>query len=236
MVERVNRVFKETVQMAMEAGESIQEVVAERIWCYLNIPHSTTGITPFALLRGRNSYNELSPKWVIDKSKPDSHRPSSQAVRDKVQASHKKVKSRDDDLKKVKEVDFAIGDWVRIRRPYRVKGSKYFPVTKVVRVSKHSVMFEGRKWWSKRTVVKVDVKENACGNGKEDVIADGVTGGVFVEMDGLGMDRLCNEDNFTSGGRCVISNAESRDAANLAAAQASERNVWRLCPVGIDGS
>ncbi|KAJ1200865.1 hypothetical protein NDU88_004686 [Pleurodeles waltl] len=60
-------------------------------------------------------------------------------------------------------------------------------------------MVEGRKWWSKRKVVKVNVKENACGSGKEDVIVDGVTGGRFVEMDGFGMDRLCDEEDFTSG-------------------------------------
>ncbi|KAJ1188441.1 hypothetical protein NDU88_005202 [Pleurodeles waltl] len=60
-------------------------------------------------------------------------------------------------------------------------------------------MVEGRKWWSKRKVVKVNVKENACGSGKEDVIADGAAEGGFVEMDGLGMDRLCDEEDFTSG-------------------------------------
>ncbi|KAJ1100296.1 hypothetical protein NDU88_005382 [Pleurodeles waltl] len=60
-------------------------------------------------------------------------------------------------------------------------------------------MVEGRKCWSKRKVVKVNVKENACGSGKEDVIADGVAGGAFVEMDGLGMDRLRDEEEFTSG-------------------------------------
>ncbi|KAJ1165863.1 hypothetical protein NDU88_006280 [Pleurodeles waltl] len=129
----------------------------------------------------------------------DSHMPSIQDVSDKVQGSQEKAKSTHDDLKKVKEVDFAIGDWVTIRRPYKGKGSKYFPATKVVRVSKHSVMVEGRKWWNKRKVAKVDVKENACGNGKEDVVADGVAGGGFVEMDGLFMDCLCDEEDFTSG-------------------------------------
>ncbi|KAJ1206599.1 hypothetical protein NDU88_002002 [Pleurodeles waltl] len=89
-------------------------------------------------------------------------------------------------------------------------------------------------------VVKVNVKENACSSGKEDVIADGVAGGGFVEMEGLGMDRLCDGEDFTSGacggGRCVISYAESSEAAKTAAARDSERNVWRVCLVAFDGS
>ncbi|KAJ1128096.1 hypothetical protein NDU88_006475 [Pleurodeles waltl] len=60
-------------------------------------------------------------------------------------------------------------------------------------------MVEGRKWWSKRKVVKVKVEENACRSGREDVIADGIAGGGFVEMDGFGMDRLCDGEDFTSG-------------------------------------
>ncbi|KAJ1183769.1 hypothetical protein NDU88_000583 [Pleurodeles waltl] len=47
---------------------------------------------------------------------PDSHMPSIQDVCEKVQASQEKAKSRYDDLKKVKEVDFAIGDRVFLIR------------------------------------------------------------------------------------------------------------------------
>ncbi|KAJ1097016.1 hypothetical protein NDU88_002145 [Pleurodeles waltl] len=94
--------------------------------------------------------------WVIEKSDPDKHIPSLESINDKVGGSQAKAKSRYDEIKKVKDVDFKDGDRVRIRRPYKVKGSKYFQETTVVQVSRHSVKVEDGKWWSKRKVTKVD--------------------------------------------------------------------------------
>ncbi|KAJ1205496.1 hypothetical protein NDU88_000930 [Pleurodeles waltl] len=94
--------------------------------------------------------------WVIENSDLDKNIPSFESMKDKVVGSQMKAKSRCDQIKKVKDVDFKVGDRVRIRRPYKVKGSKYFQETKVVQVSKHSVKVEDGKWWSKRKVARVD--------------------------------------------------------------------------------
>ncbi|XP_069083442.1 uncharacterized protein [Pleurodeles waltl] len=154
MVERVNRMMKETIQFAFDAGGSVQEAVEDRIWCYYT-PHSTTGVTPFALLRGRHLVNELSPVWVIEESDPDKNIPSLEYMKDKVGGSQAKAKSRYEEIKRVKDIVFNVGDRVRVRRTLKLKGSKYFQETKVVQVFMHSVRVEDGKWWSKRKVAIV---------------------------------------------------------------------------------
>ncbi|KAJ1218961.1 hypothetical protein NDU88_006532 [Pleurodeles waltl] len=94
--------------------------------------------------------------WVIEKSDPDKNIPSFESIKYKVVGLQIKAKSRNEEIKEVNDVDFKVGDCVRIRRPYKVKGSKYFQKTKVVQVSKHSVKVEDGKWWSKRKVARVD--------------------------------------------------------------------------------
>ncbi|KAJ1122914.1 hypothetical protein NDU88_001387 [Pleurodeles waltl] len=107
------------------------------------------------MLRGRHLFNKLSSMWVIAEADPDKSIPNFESIKHKVVSSQMKAKSRYDELKKVKEVDFKVEDRVRIKRPYNVRGSKYFHETKIVQVSKHSVKVVRGKWLSKRNVAKV---------------------------------------------------------------------------------
>ncbi|KAJ1192338.1 hypothetical protein NDU88_001649 [Pleurodeles waltl] len=94
--------------------------------------------------------------WVIEESDPDRNIPSLESIKDRVGGSQGKAKSRYDEIKRVKDIVFKVGDRVRVRRPHKLKGSKYFQETKVVQVSKHSVKVEDGKWWSKRKVAIVN--------------------------------------------------------------------------------
>ncbi|KAJ1161835.1 hypothetical protein NDU88_002316 [Pleurodeles waltl] len=111
----------------------------------------------------RHSFNEFSPTWVIETSVPNKNIPSFELIKNKVEVSQTKAKSRYDELKKVREADFKIGERVRIRRPYKVRGSKYYQETKVVQVTKHSVKVEWGKCWIKRKVAKLGKEAEAQG-------------------------------------------------------------------------
>ncbi|KAJ1120202.1 hypothetical protein NDU88_008376 [Pleurodeles waltl] len=89
--------------------------------------------------------------WIIEESDPDKNIPSLESIKDKVGYSQAKAKSGYDEIKRVKDIGFRVGDLVRVRGPHKLQGSKYFQETKVVQVSKHSV-----KCRSKRKVASVD--------------------------------------------------------------------------------
>ncbi|KAJ1167346.1 hypothetical protein NDU88_007738 [Pleurodeles waltl] len=85
----------------------------------------------------------------------DKNIPSLEYMKDKVGGSQAKAKSRYEEIKRVKDIVFNVGDRVRVRRTLKLKGSKYFQETKVVQVFMHSVRVEDGKWWSKRKVAIV---------------------------------------------------------------------------------
>lgn len=101
--ERVNLILKDMVQLAVSSGLHVQDAVNERVWSYNNTPHSSTGVTPFALLRGRHYFKELSPEWVVSPSRVDDQIPRSDQVRRRVEMSQAKSKVRYDDARRVKD-------------------------------------------------------------------------------------------------------------------------------------
>ena len=64
VVERFNRVLKESVKIAKSQGLDWKEVLLQRVEIYRFTPHSSTGKTPFELSRGRIPNTELAPYWV----------------------------------------------------------------------------------------------------------------------------------------------------------------------------
>ena len=158
LVERMNKLIKETIQLARATGADVYSAVQDRLWTYHNTPHTTTGVSPFALLRGRCSYNSLSPGWVVEKTKGDSRIPRLDSVRERVRRSQERSKLYYDRRKGVKEIIFEIGDAVRVKKPLHVGAgaSKFFPSTTVTAVSKHAVRVLDGRWWSKRDVAKTN--------------------------------------------------------------------------------
>ncbi|KAJ1198789.1 hypothetical protein NDU88_002628, partial [Pleurodeles waltl] len=107
------------------------DLVAERIWCYHNTPHSSRGVAPFVLLKGRYSCNELSPEWVVEETRKGRVTPDIKQVKERVEKLQGRSKLRYDNLKSVWEMQFGVGDKVRVKRPHgkRSGESSFYPVT-----------------------------------------------------------------------------------------------------------
>ena len=63
-VERFNHFLKDTIKLVVETGSRPLTFVRERIWEYLITPHTTTGVSPFFLLKGRHPTSVVCPWWV----------------------------------------------------------------------------------------------------------------------------------------------------------------------------
>ena len=159
--------LKETIQLVFIANKDVVLAVQERLWNYHSIPHSTTGILPFILLRVTYSANSLSPAWVVKKTKCNSRTPSKVAIREKVLHEQGKSKLHYDSHTAKKAISFEVGDVVRVKKPFHVTGgkSKFFPATKLISVGKHAVRVQDGKWWNKRAVAKL-ISASALSNSK----------------------------------------------------------------------
>ena len=62
-VERFNRVVKGTIQLAVRAKLNWRKEVLNMIWCYRITPCTSTGHSPFALMRGRLHISKDNVSW-----------------------------------------------------------------------------------------------------------------------------------------------------------------------------
>lgn len=122
-VERFNRVLKGAVQIARLEGKDARKSVREFLCVYRCTPHSTTGEEPSVLLHGRHMLTKLDiPKVTpIPETKPPNE------VKAKVKLAQEKTKAYHDVRKASKQRYFAIGAWVKVKRPgHTRKGSSRF--------------------------------------------------------------------------------------------------------------
>ncbi|XP_078518999.1 vomeronasal type-2 receptor 26-like [Lissotriton helveticus] len=115
MIERFNRVVKESVMLAKSQSLNWKEEVQRKIEEYRLSPHSTTGKTPFLLLRGRVPNTVVEPTWVdkyeLFKGKESLCDGEVVQMKDEEEAKHRK---RYFDAKKgVKKTIVKIGDWTQ---------------------------------------------------------------------------------------------------------------------------
>ncbi|KAK6169762.1 hypothetical protein SNE40_020751 [Patella caerulea] len=70
LVERVNKTIKEGIQLSKSEHRSPVEVTKERLQVYHSTTHTSTGITPFTLVRGRTVHTQLTiPKFLLNSTK-----------------------------------------------------------------------------------------------------------------------------------------------------------------------
>ena len=217
LVERMNRVIKETVQLAKAASIDAVTAVQNRLWSYHNTPHSTTGVSPFALLRGRCSSNSLSPAWVVERTKGNGRIPGLDVVKEGVRKAQEQSKVRYDRKKGGREVNFEIGDIVRVRKPGHVYAgvSKFYPSTKVTAVGRHAVRVLDGRWWSKRDVARLSPR---CSEHDARSERDKDTGGmemIFASQESDSTDNvdaaLRSEGEDASEKGCVNRDEEVRE-------------------------
>ncbi|KAJ1177919.1 hypothetical protein NDU88_003171 [Pleurodeles waltl] len=84
----------------------------------------------------------------------------------------------------VNDVQINVNDWVLIKKPYKVsKGTSRFSLpVKVIKVTKYSVLLEGKGWWNRNCVVRISSPQAEIFKrvyaGQED---DASSGSTFIE-------------------------------------------------------
>lgn len=154
LVERMNKVLGECIQWALAGKHVVVNAVRSMLWFYRTTPHSSTGVTPFQLLRGRRAATLFCPSWMSRWVKGEVW--SDAVIRKKVEVVQSKQKSHFDSSKRVKDVCILVGEFVRVKKPVHVRkgSSKFGPPAKVVEVKGNSVKLDSGQWWNKCLVSK----------------------------------------------------------------------------------
>lgn len=117
-VERFNRVLKTFVAGAVKSGSVWMNELRRKLWIYRITPHSTTEVSPFKLLKGRDPASVVCPWWFMNKCS------SRFSEKECVHVTAKRIETKQDKCSKwynrkwnTKVHDFKKGDWVRILKP-----------------------------------------------------------------------------------------------------------------------
>ncbi|KAK6176708.1 hypothetical protein SNE40_014955 [Patella caerulea] len=110
LVERMNKTIKEGIQLSKLEHRSPVEVTKERLQVYHSTPHTSTGITPFTLMRGRTVHTQLTiPKFHL-------HSMKNPALISKVQRYQDKYAKYHSTRHRKLPQQLRVGDYVRVRR------------------------------------------------------------------------------------------------------------------------
>ncbi len=157
-IERFNRVLKECLQAAEVAHKPWKSAVLTMLKSYRATPHATTGETPFLLLRGRPMRTKLNV--LLPEDSPDQFI----QVRARVKQRQNKSKQYTDRKRGSKFLKIAVGDKVRVRKPFRVKkGEARF--TEPLSVQQQTgpstfILSDGKGWNSARISLCREREEN----------------------------------------------------------------------------
>ncbi|KAJ1137275.1 hypothetical protein NDU88_003688 [Pleurodeles waltl] len=150
LIERFNRVVKETIQLALKSGIPWKEAVRKMLSSYRESPHSVKGKMPFELLRGRKPSTGLVPLWLMERNREKFKVVCDEEMKNRVLQSQAKfnhnVRSSTGGLK--------VGQSVRVKLPGFVeKGkSQWSEPKKIVRVLRNAVKLDDGKVWNVRRV------------------------------------------------------------------------------------
>lgn len=155
MVERCNRVLKETIALAKSSSLDWKKEVLNKVEEYRMTPHGSTGKPPFLLFRGRMPNTCLEPSWV---NKYELSRGKTCSGCDVQQREELKAADRNfvfDNRNAVKKVEVKVGDWVMIKRPglFGSSSSKFMEPILVVKVFHNAVKTQDHRIWNLNRVV-----------------------------------------------------------------------------------
>lgn len=162
VVERYNKILKNAIRWAWANGMNWKESVRNVIMAHRFTPHSSTGVSPFELSRGRKATTKLCPGWmgeVINMGVATDN--AVDMIRQKQyrnKAWHDKKRFR---VNKEPEV----GCFVRIKLPeaLRVRGIKWSDPIQVIELFKHAVRTsDGRVWNMERVMVVNGIVGGEC--------------------------------------------------------------------------
>ena len=166
MVERMNRMIMECVRGAALSKLDVENSIRAMLRAHRNTPNGCTGLTPFSALRGRKAIDRLCPAWLkkfaVRKSNGNTECEEKRKLSQNI--SQAKYKARYDSRKHVKAMDFAAGQWVRVKLPetkVRKGEVRYSYPQMIVSVSEggSAVRLANGQWWNTCRVVKVSSPE-----------------------------------------------------------------------------
>ncbi|KAJ1091019.1 hypothetical protein NDU88_004147 [Pleurodeles waltl] len=131
MVERINRLVKGTILMAIQSEKEVTKMVEDMVWAHRTTINKATGCSPFEMMRGRKPGSKLTPAWMLYGN------PKTLEVKGEME----------------KKSDVVVGDWVKIKRG-RLSGglSKCMGPFKVRQACKEYVVLENGNKWNRRRV------------------------------------------------------------------------------------
>ena len=132
LVERMNRTVKECIQIGKLEGKSPVLATRERLSAYHTTPNTTTGKTPFQLMRGRCAKTKL--QIIPAENVVDDHE---HIIAKRVLSKQNRYRAYHDSKPGVKVSNVKVGDYVRIKNPRHVgKGEvRYSKIMEVVKVN-----------------------------------------------------------------------------------------------------
>ena len=133
-VERFNRTLKGVVKKAEVEHRPWKDSVVQFLHSYRATPHSVTGVSPSALLHGR----EMRTKLTLDCSLTLK---SDLDVDEQVRLKQEKMKQYADSRRAPIDRNFQTGDMVRVKKPSRLKGQLEYsqPVVVAARCNDNTV-------------------------------------------------------------------------------------------------
>ena len=153
LVERMNRTVKEGIQIGKLEGKSPLLATRERLSAYHTTPNTTTGKTPFQLMRGRCARTKL--QIIPAENVVDDH----EQIAQRVLSKQNRYKAYHDSKPGVKVSNVKVGDYVRIKNPRHVgKGEvKYSKIMEVVKVNGSCVTLKDGRKWNMSKIVKCTI-------------------------------------------------------------------------------
>lgn len=115
-VERFNQSLKNGLRAHMSEGYSLIAALSQTLLHYRATVHSTTGVSPAALMLKRELVLPLSRLRPPMAARP---RPRPTVVKTQVKRQQRSMKHKFDRRHKTKWPDIRVSDWVRARRPQR---------------------------------------------------------------------------------------------------------------------
>ena len=146
----MNRTVKEGIQIGKLEGKSPVLATRERLSAYHTTRNTTTGKTPFQLMRGICARTKL--QIIPAENVVDDHE---HIIAKRVLSKQNRYKAYHDSKPGVKVSNVKVGDYVRIKNPRHVgKGEvRYSKIMEVVKVNGSCVTLkDGRKWNMSRIV------------------------------------------------------------------------------------
>ena len=138
LVERFNRVIAEKLKEAERFGWNIDRTIGRVLFDYRSTLYSTTGISPFEAMYGRNMRSGLS------RLHPGLQEvPGKKIDRERVRQRQNYMKKNVESKKSPFEWDIQVGDWVRILKP----DGWYRDYEEVTNVGQSSVTLRNGDTW-----------------------------------------------------------------------------------------